>query len=179
MIAGKVDGAVGLQQSLITGIIEWRTTSAAASCIAGGLRREWRRRRVVVDPRALVVRDHPPVHVQRLLKFLAVARMQTLNRLSALGELVWEAELGEVREHIEAVAAHQHTAFAEHPRRRQPDGTQANVAELEATVDVVVLLPESPALPRDFECRRIGAFVDNLFVWRAEIVRNLSQDYHR
>src|SRR5580698_9983522 len=106
-------------------------------------------------------------------------RMQPLNRLAALGKLLREAELGEVREHIESVAAHEYAALREHARRRKPDGAEANVAELEAAIDVVVLLPEAPALPRDFKRRGVGALVDNLFVGCTQVIRNLPQDHHR
>ena len=85
----------------------------------------------------------------------------------------FEGEAVELGRGVEAVAADQDAALAEEVGGGKPDGTAAGGEELEAAVDVVVLLPEAAALPGDFVGAGVGALVDDFLVGRAEVVGRL------
>src|SRR6202020_682965 len=57
-----------------------------------------------------------------------------------------------------------------------PDGY-----EFETPIDVVVLLPESPALPRNLVGARVGTLVDHFLVGSAEVIwcRSKKSQRHR
>src|SRR5581483_11922777 len=108
-----------------------------------------------------------------------MAWVQPLHRLAALRQLLRKAERAELRRRIKAIATDQHAALGKHSRRRQPNRAEPHVAELQPAIDVVVLLPEPPALPRNLERSSVRTFVDHLLVWRAQIVWNLAKHGER
>src|SRR5437879_4041984 len=97
--------------------------------------------------------------------------MQALDRLTALSQFLLDRQFAEGRVRLVRVSAYQHAAIAEQTSGRKPDRAASDGHKLQAAVDVVVLLPETPALPRDFVGARIGALVDHSLVWRTEIIR--------
>src|SRR3984885_4169548 len=96
--------------------------------------------------------------------------MQALDRLAAFLKFLCQRETFDVGASLIRIPADQHTPLGKHAGGRKPDRATAFADEFQAAVDVVILLPESPALPGDLVGAGIGAFVDYFFVRRAEVV---------
>src|SRR5271156_1140984 len=122
------------------------------------------------------MRDLAPAHVHWLLQLLAVPGMEPLDGLAAFRKLLLHGESLQRGARLFGVPAHQHAAWCKHSRGRKPDGAASYVDELQAAVDVVVLLPESAALPCDLVGACIRTLVDHLPVRRAEVVGRLLQN---
>src|SRR5271168_4711634 len=105
-----------------------------------------------------------PAHIHRLLQFFAVAGMQPLDRFAALFKFLRQGESFQPRARFFCVSAHQHAPWCKHPRGGKPDWAASYFNELQPTVDVVVLVPESPALPRDLVGAGIRTLVNHFLV---------------
>src|SRR5438270_6546153 len=96
--------------------------------------------------------------------------MQALNRFAALSQLFLHGQFAEGGVRLGGVAAYQHAPVAEQASGRKPDRAASDRDKLQTAVDVIVLLPEAPALPRNLVGARIGALIDQFFVWGAEVI---------
>ena len=108
-----------------------------------------------------------------------MAGVEALDGLAGGGKFAIEGEPVEVGCGGPAVAADEDAALGEEVGGGQPDGAGAFHDELEAAVDVVVLLPEAAALPGHFVGARIGGLLDDLLDGRAEVAGDLLEDGER
>ena len=97
-------------------------------------------------------------------------------QLSArLCELLLQRQSVKLWRRYESVAAYQHASLRKQSSRRKPYRAASRVKKFKSTIDVVVLLPEAPALPCNFVSTRVGTLPDDLLIRRAEIIRYLLQ----
>src|SRR5450631_20809 len=165
MIAHKIDGTVRRDERLVP--------RAERAWIGNFVRA------IGFNPRAFVIRDPMPPDVDRFLQLAAVTWMQALDGAAGLGKLPLQAQLVELRGRVESVAAYQDPSGRKQAGRGEPDRAASSVQELQAAIDVVVLLPEAPALPCNFVSRCICAFSDDFLKVLAEVIRYLLQHHKR
>src|SRR5258708_7779718 len=171
MVSGEDDWAVWLDQCFVPRICP-RTRGSGRLCLPSLWRqahtgRPLLARTIASDPGALVVLDLGPTHIHRLFQLFAVTWMQPFDRFAALVQFLLHRQLAEGRVRLIRVPANQHASVAEKAGRRKPDRTASCGYKLEAAIDVIVLLPESPALPCNLVGARIGAFINHLLVRNA------------
>src|ERR1700761_5912972 len=171
VVTRENNGPIRLDQGFVTGICMWGGLGKAGPPLLP--------RPIGSYPRTFVVGVLTPGHVHRLFQFLAVAGMQPLHRLAAFFQFLCQRQILNVGVSLIGISADQDTSGREHAGRRKPDRATAFADELQPAKDVVILLPEAPAFPGNLVSAGIRAFVDHLFVWRAEIVGRPFQNGER
>ena len=116
-----------------------------------------------------------PTDIERLFQFAAVSGVQALDGPARLRELLFQAQVVELRRRLPSIAADQDAAGREQACGREPDGTASGVHEFQASIDVVILLPEAAALPGNLVSTCICALCDHFVERRTEVVWRLFQ----
>src|SRR5271170_1832216 len=91
-----------------------------------------------------------PSTVNRILQLFPMPWMQLLHRSSRGGELLLKRHLPERSSLLFVISSHDDARRVHQPARRIPHGARSLAYKRQASINVVVLLPEPPTLPSHF-----------------------------
>src|SRR5271166_6366754 len=149
MVAGEKEAIVRLGEFLIRTVVIAVALAVEFVSLPGELSVSWslpagRASGTSADPRAEIVRDLRPVHVDGFVELLAVARVQFFDGSAGgrdLGVHAWK--LSELRSAFGGVAGNQDARFAEDLPARIPNQSHRSAHHpRDSAVDVEVGFPE-------------------------------------
>src|SRR5579863_10043041 len=142
VVAGEMNSAIGFGEAIVS--------------------RKSILRPEMADPRAEIVRNMSPGDVDGFGEFLGVPWMQAFDGLTRSVELSSEIEFAKVGAIFDAVARNDYTGFGKDFRTGIPDDANGLLGEGDATVDLIVLLPETAGFPSDFVGGVVGGALKRL-----------------